>query len=187
MHKQNNSYTKEDLYKKLELVNSWISNIDNKISFILGFVGIFIGFIISKGTPNVFIDISNMAIKDIITLNFGQVFSILIIITMYFTSISCLILLIMALQGKVNSKVYKEHKLETNSLLFFGNIAKMNYGEYKEKCQKQGNGKFLNDINSQIYINSKICDYKFKLYNYSIKLLIISFMLFYICELFNII
>ena len=59
MHKQNNSYTKEDLYKKLELVNSWISNIDNKISFILGFVGIFIGFIISKGTPDIFIDISN--------------------------------------------------------------------------------------------------------------------------------
>ena len=59
MHKQNNSYTKEDLYKKLELVNSWISNIDSKISFILGFVGIFIGFIISKGTPDIFIDISN--------------------------------------------------------------------------------------------------------------------------------
>lgn len=114
-------------------------------------------------------------------------FSILIIITMYLTSISCLILLIMALKGKVNSKVYKEHRLETNSLLFFGSIAKMNYCEYKEKCQKQGNGQFLNDINSQIYINSKICDYKFKLYNYSIKLLIISFIVFCICELFNII
>ena len=185
MNKQNNSYTKEDLYKKLELVNSWISNIDNKISFILGFVGIFIGFIISKGTPNIFIDISNMAIKDILTLNFGQVFSILIIITMYLTSISCLILLIMALKGKVNSKIYKEHKLKTNSLLFFGSIAKMNYSEYKEKCERDN--QLINDINSQIYINSKICDYKFKLYNYSIKLLIISFIVFCICELFNII
>lgn len=74
MHKQNNSYTKEDLYKKLELVNYWISNIDSKISFILGFVGIFIGFIISKGTPDIFIDISNMAIKDILTLNLDKCF-----------------------------------------------------------------------------------------------------------------
>lgn len=87
MYKQNNTYTKEDLFKKLEVVNFWITNIDNKISFILAFVGIYIGFIISKGTPNVFKDISNIAIKDIVTLNFGQVFSILIIVIMYLTAI----------------------------------------------------------------------------------------------------
>lgn len=187
MHKQNNSYTKEDLYKKLELVNFWISNIDNKISFILGFVGIFIGFIISKSTPNIFIDISNMPVKDIVTLNFGQVFSIILVITMYSTVIYCLILLIIALKGKIDSKVYREHRLKTNSLLFFGNIANMNYCDYKEKCQKEGNKEFLDDISSQIYVNSKICNYKFKLYNCSIKLLIISLVVYCICELFNII
>ena len=34
MYRQNNANTKEDFLKKLELVNFWISKIDNKISFI---------------------------------------------------------------------------------------------------------------------------------------------------------
>lgn len=187
MYKQNNVSTKEDSYRKLEIINFWIANIDNKISFILAFVGIFIGFIISKGTPNAFKNISNIAIKDILTLNFGQIFSILLLIAMYLTSISCLILLLLALKGRVNSKIYREHKLKTFSLLFFGSIANMNYSSYKEKCEKESEGELINDINSQIYINSKICDYKFKLYNCSIKLLISSFIIFCICELFNII
>ncbi len=187
MYERNTTDTKEDSFKKLELVNFWISNIDNKISFILAFVGVFIGFVISKGLPYIFKDISNIAIKDIITLNFGQVISIFMLVAMYLSAISCLILLLLALIGRIDSKVYKEHKLKTNSLLFFGSIANMNYSSYKEKCEKESKGQLINDINSQIYINSKICDYKFKLYNYSIKLLISSFIIFCICELFNII
>ena len=109
------------------------------------------------------------------------------LVAMYLSAISCLLLLLLALIGRIDSKVYKEHKLKTNSLLFFGSIANMNYSSYKEKCEKESKGQLINDINSQIYINSKICDYKFKLYNYSIKLLISSFIIFCICELFNII
>ncbi len=187
MYRQNNANTKEDFLKKLELVNFWISNIDNKISFILTFVGVFIGFLISKGTPDIFKDISNIAIKDIVTLNFGQVFSVLILVIMYLTAIACLILLLLALIGRVDNKCYKDHKLKTDSLLFFGSIANMSYSNYKEKCERESKGQLINDINSQIYINSQICNYKFKLYNYSIKLLIISFIILYICELFNVI
>lgn len=187
MYKRNDVSTKENAYKKLEIVNFWIENIDNKISFILAFIGIFIGFIISKGTPNAFKNISNVAIKDILTLNFGQIFSVLLVISMYLMAISCLILLLLALKGRIDGKIYKEHKLKTVSLLFFGSIANMNYSSYKEKCEKESEKELINDINSQIYINSKICDYKFKLYNLSIKLLISSFIIFCICELFNII
>ena len=32
MYNQNTTNTKEDSFKRLELVNFWISNIDNKIS-----------------------------------------------------------------------------------------------------------------------------------------------------------
>lgn len=187
MYERNTTDTKEDSFKRLELVNFWISNIDNKISFILAFVGVFIGFVISKGLPDIFKYISSIAIKDLVTLNFGQVISIFMLVAMYLSAISCLILLLLALIGRIDSKVYKEHKLKTNSLLFFGSIANMNYSSYKEKCEKESKGQLINDINSQIYINSKICDHKFKLYNYSIKLLISSFIIFFICALFNII
>lgn len=187
MRDQNNTDTKDYGMKKLELVNFWISNIDNKISFILAFVGVFVGFLISKGTPNVIKYISNIPIKDIATLNMGQIVSMFLLFTMYLSSISCIILLLLALLGRVNSKIYKEYKLTTNSLIFFGSISKMNYSNYKEKCKKENDKQLLNDINSQIYINSKICDYKFKLYNYSIKLLIISFITFCICGLFTVI
>ena len=187
MLKSNNNYaTKEDLYKKLELINFWISNIDSKISFALAFAGVFIGFIISKGTPTILGDTANVPLKDIINLNFGELFSIILIIVLYSSALFSLILLLIALKGRINNNLYKEYKLNTKSLLFFGNIANMNYAEYKKKTEKTNNILLTNDINSQVYINSNICTYKFRLYNLSINFIIFSVITFCICIIFNI-
>lgn len=43
---KDNKASKEDAYKNLELVNSWINNIDLKASFILAFLGILLGSIL---------------------------------------------------------------------------------------------------------------------------------------------
>ena len=43
----NNKICKEDAYKNLDIVNSWINNIDLKASFILAFLGILLGNILN--------------------------------------------------------------------------------------------------------------------------------------------
>lgn len=194
-NKRTNTITKEDLYRNLDLVNSSITTIDNKISFLLAFVAIFLGLLFLSGIPDVFnyapkIDLNNITnfpIKDIVNLNFGQIFPMLMVIILYILTICCFALLLIALKGKLSSKICKDYKLKTNdSIISFESISNMNLANYKKKYKTLNNYELINDINSQIYIKSIICNLKTKLYNYSIKLLIISFAIFFVCLIFNI-
>lgn len=192
-NKRTSSITKEDAYRNFDLINSGIKNIDFKISFLLIFVGIFIAFLSFNGKPEIFnaipiIDfknITNFPIKDLINLNFGQLFPILVVIILYILIISCFLLLLIALKGKTSHKFYKEYKLKSDNLLSFENISNMNYAIYKRKCKTLNNYELINDINSQTYINSIICNFKYKLYFYSMKLLIVSIVLYFICKILN--
>lgn len=194
INRHNNSITKEDAYKNLDLVNSQIKNTDYKISFLLILISIFIALLFYSGTPDIFNaihimnfkNITSSPIKDIINLNFGQILPMLVVIILYILVISCFVLLLVALKGKTTRKICKEYKLKADSLISFENISNINYVIYKKKCKTLNNYELINDINSQIYINSIICNYKNKLYFYSIKLLIISFVIFFICKVFTI-
>lgn len=194
-NKRTNTITKEDLYRNLDLMNSEIRTIDNKISFLLAFVAIFLGILVLSGTPDVFnnapkIDLNNITnfpIKDIVNLNFGQIFPMLMVIILYILTICCFALLLIALKGKLSNKICKEYKLKTtDSIISFESVSNMNLANYKKKYKTLNNYELINDINSQIYIKSIICNLKTKLYNHSMKLLITSFVIFFICLLFNV-
>ncbi|MCI8654776.1 MAG: hypothetical protein HFJ48_02720 [Clostridia bacterium] len=193
-NRRNNSVTKEDSYKKLNLISSEIKNIDFKVCFLLALVGTFLAFLFLKGKPDAFNsipiinfkNITSFPVKELANLNFGQVLPMIVIIILYVLIISCFILLLLALKGKTSYKINKQYKLKIDSLIAFENIANMNYAIYKRKCKSLNNYELINDINSQIYINSIICNFKNKLYFYSIKLLIISFIIFCICQIFSI-
>lgn len=47
-------FEKEDAYKSLELVNAWINNLDTKASFLLAYLAVVLGFVVSNGRPNLF-------------------------------------------------------------------------------------------------------------------------------------
>ena len=47
-------FEKEDAYKSLELTNSWIGNIDTKASFLLAYLSVIMGFVVSHGFPAIF-------------------------------------------------------------------------------------------------------------------------------------
>ena len=55
---ENNKYSREDAYQSLEMVNSWINNVDNKISYALAFIGVLIGFVFIQDTPKTIENIS---------------------------------------------------------------------------------------------------------------------------------
>mgnify|MGYP007038901753 FL=1 len=84
---------------------------------------------------------------------------------------ACIFYLFKCLEGKINSSVFSEKDLQTESLLFFQTIAKKSFKQYKTDIKHINEKKIFEDYLSQIYINSKICTVKFTNYNKGLKLL----------------
>ena len=60
---------------------------------------------------------------------------------------------------------------DRKSNIFFGHIALHENQQAYWKCLKATNlNKYIEDLVSQIYINSKICEQKFKNYNKGVKM-----------------
>lgn len=167
--------------KKLEIVIQWISNVDTKSSFVLAFYGIMTTIMFASDIGNRIIntlsyipaqDINGESIKLFIALAIVILLLISILITFYF--------IFQTLKGRLNPNVYQQHGLRTDSNLFFGTVASKSYSKFEEQTNAENDNDFLNDVNSQVFINSNIVNRKFKLYNRSLIWLIISFLLFLI-------
>ena len=51
---ENRAFKKEDAYETLGIINTWIGNMDTKVSFALALAGVLIGVIFEKGLPRAF-------------------------------------------------------------------------------------------------------------------------------------
>lgn len=167
-----NSPQKQDRAKSIfENANFWISNVDTKISFIIGFTGIFLGFLfssdsISTSIENYIITLSNMTFNNL-KFVFTLISIFLFILTLFFI-IKAVYQLMEALQGRIDPNTYKQKDLEIKSSIFWGTIASMDYPTFK-KTFDDSEEQQLNDIQSQAYINSLITKIKFEYYNKGIK------------------
>ncbi|APU87010.1 hypothetical protein [Clostridium botulinum] len=94
---QQSNYNREDAYKTLEIINLWIGNIDTKISFVLAFMAVLIGFIFTKGLPNSF---QNVADKKLLELKGIDILGILIVLSLYCTSLISIIFFCLELKVK---------------------------------------------------------------------------------------
>lgn len=62
-------------------------------------------------------------------------------------------------------KYFKKNiTLESNSLLFFSTIANNDFDTFKKRFDSVDQDTLFNDLLSQIYLNSCICEIKFKRY-----------------------
>ena len=64
--KENRAFKKEDAYETLGIINTWIGNMDTKVSFALALAGVLIGVIFEKGIPNAFERITEVSTCRII-------------------------------------------------------------------------------------------------------------------------
>ena len=168
---------KEDAYQILSIINTWISNLDSKISFALAFTGVLISMIFSGGFPNAFRRISE--VSKLSELNGGEVIAALLVVVLYsvsILSISCFIWAIMA-RTKNTNNVY--------SIFFFGSIGNMELQNYKYKLSHMTEKELIDDLQEQIHTNSQICNQKSKWYNYGMKLLLIMLVFWFICTVFG--
>ncbi|MGC4019989.1 MAG: DUF5706 domain-containing protein [Muricomes sp.] len=167
-------YTKEDAYQSLQMVNSWISNIDAKISFTMAFVAVLMGFVFSNGIPRVFIEISKL--NGVQQISCAQVFFCILVIALYLLCLLSIASLIMALTARV-----KNTSIDT-SVFFFADIAKRTFDDLKNDMDYISEGKLLKDLQGQIYVNSQICTKKAKFFNYGLYYFVSGIFLYFICS-----
>lgn len=157
------------LQKRLLLTNSWISNCDQKAGLILAATSVILPIVVSN---SVFLEIIQKNVKNLCEIL--NVYSLVFILTLALFIIllsACIFYLFKCLEGKVDSSVFSEKELQTESLLFFQTIAKKSFRQYKTEIKQINKKKIFEDYLSQIYINSKICTVKFTNYNKGLKFL----------------
>jgi len=155
----------DDLHRTLE----WIHNADIKNSILLSFIGIImiplIEILFSRAS-NISISFDSILLREqsltFILYRFFLFVYFLLIPTTFLNSVFCFM---SALYGRVNLKNIKNKNLIKHSLIFFGTISTMEYHVYKNQILNQRLDSRVDDLLSQIYINSVICSKKFKLYN----------------------
>lgn len=166
----------ETLIRRLEHINSWINNCDQKASILLAFVGVVIPLVFSSDIfSGKLLSLVNL-IKAYGELAPGTCFSLynticctLFIITIIF-AVFTIHHLLHTISSKIDSDAFRQDGMDTYSNFFWGSIAKLPYNSFKqnltaEECDS------INDILSQIYINSLICQRKFDHYRKALHII----------------
>ena len=172
-------FKKDDAYQTLSMINTWIGNIDTKISFALALVGVLIGMIFSGGLPNAFQRITE--VSKLSELNGGEIFAALLVGLLYCASFLSMVSLMWAIIARV------KNMNNISSLFFFGSIGDMELQSYRDKASHITEEELINDLEEQIHTNSRICNQKAKWYNNGIKFLLITIILWFICMAFRMI
>lgn len=170
---QNNIQNKIDT---LDRINSWISNCDSKSSILLAVLGVFISTIFT--TDFVFNALQKILFQVFIYWKTGigsfSTLKTLIILSFIITICSFLKAiyhLLASLTAKTKSNQTGDTDLFTNSLIHYGSIQEKSFKEYRLSVLAETESNKLEDVLSQIYINSKRCQEKFDEYNKSLLLL----------------
>ena len=164
----------ESLELSLDRINAWISNCDQKASFLLAAIGVMITVLFAT-------DFVDGVRKDVVgpfreywkcpnMYEFSLprcLFFISLLLTVFVcgaTSFHSLKTISAATDCK--SITNNNPSLVSKSYLFFQTIDGMNYTDFKEFG---GDEKYQDDLTSQIYINSKICAAKFAQYKKALR------------------
>lgn len=168
--------TKEEALYTLDRTIGFVNTCDSKSSVILGVFGVMVTILFSGEGINEL----KLIIKSAITENTSCGAFYLIFLFIAFSTLCIGIYkLLIVLFANTNCGEKNHEGLENDSKIFFGSISKnVNFKQYKEKLLTYSEDDYMNDIISQIYINSVICNKKFENYKNGIKLSIAGFLAF---------
>ena len=150
------AYEKEDLYRILDTVNSWIHSADNKASILLAFVGVCITVVV---TSSLFNDVCKL-ISDIL-LSGAMWLRILFVVACVVGIIRIIMLVAVIIPKIIRIPWLKENipLFQHDSFMFHGSIAKKDYQAYEQQMHKIfGTGNLvIDDLIYQIHSASVIC------------------------------
>ena len=176
---------KDDLQHTYDTVNSWVNNCDQKAGILLTVVGVAMTILATSDFLK--------CLRTYIFVPFVKYWSEETDLTFSWSRFAVFVLLLIAAAMLIASCFYLLKAISANidydderkkypsmvksSYIFFGSICKMSYDDFKKEEVD-----YLDDLRSQIYVNSKIATAKFKNYSeglYWFKLmLLVSVMLF---------
>lgn len=165
-------YSVEELNTRLARVNGWIDNCDQKASILLAFAGALAAVLL---TSDIMKNGYNYLIKPFYEywlndvpseISYKKVLVILLFIPLACNVVKMINYLILVLRPKTIIADFQEEKsqITKNSRLHFQSIAGKKFNEFLHDCQCQSEESYLNDLCSQIYCNSRICNDKFENY-----------------------
>lgn len=165
---------RNELEARLDRVNNWVNNCDQKSSILLAIEGVVLTILctsdyISFIHQQLIFPIYNyyetgngmFSIINTIQLFILAVMFILIFLSVFYS--------LQVIKGTIDTKLFKQSELTEKSLLHFSSISNKSFNEFKKDIVNQSEETVLNDLLSQIYINSSICDNKFKYHKKSVR------------------
>lgn len=171
--------SKEELEIEYQRISFWISNIDTKISFALGASGVLLGFIFSNEE---FPKILKKHLKSIEFWNNSATLIVFFGLTVILLALTMWCFL-NGLRAKIDPKKYHQSQMISPSNIFWGDISKDSFYTYKYRLENSRITDWEKDMQTQIYINSCICQQKTTLYNIGITCLKISLIAFILYHL----
>ncbi len=164
----------EQIERNLDRMNMWISNCDQKASFLLAFLGVaatifMTSDVVGKIKQILIVPFIAYWSDDIGSFNFWRFLLVFCLIVSAVCIFIALVNLLLCLMAKTDYSKFKQPGMKEKSRLFYGHIASMTFDEF---CQDDND--LLNDLRSQTYTNACICDAKFKHYNRGLKKVLLA-------------
>lgn len=157
------SLKKEDLCLILDRNEQWINSCDTKASILVSGIIAIAGIGLAFDYVSVVAEIVNAMNKKE---NFWSILYLVLLVLSCVSVVAGLGCLVAVLRAKVKPEEYRSRGLITDSLLFFGTIAKnttvKKYSIKLNECNEKG---LRDEIISQIYICSLICQRKYVYFN----------------------
>lgn len=151
--------------KTLERNIGFITGCDNKTSIVLAMLGVILTVVFTNVK---FSDLLNIVNGCITSKSFGDVMYLLFLIFSFVLLISGIIKLCKVLIGNVNETARGINS--TPSHIFFSGIQKNeSFANYSDSFRVLSKEEVLNELLSQIYINSDIANTKYSLFNSGLK------------------
>lgn len=165
------SFNEQDLKENLDRVNMWISNCDQKASFILAMLGVGITILFTSDfvkyvRKTIIAPFKTYLCDNIQYVNWLKCAVALSLIYVCIGVIITFYQLVNSLRAKTDINRFFQQGIERKSMLHYESVANMTYNEF---CTSEEH--IINDLRSQVYINSIICTAKFKHYKKAIKAL----------------
>ena len=151
---------RNELEARLDRVNSWINNCDQKSSILLAIEGVVLTILCTSDYINFIHQHLILPIYNYYETGNGAAMFILIFLSVFYS--------LQVIKGTVDIKLFKQSGLTEKSLLHFTTISNRGFNEFKKDIANQSEESMLNDLYSQVYINSSICDNKFKYHKKSV-------------------
>lgn len=174
----------EEAKASLDRINGWINSCDSKAGTVLALIGVLLTIIF---TNDGMAEMYNVLQYILPLANFCTDIYIIFLGISVFMLCYGIMRLILTLVARINSNIYQQPGLITNSVLFFGKISnRSSYQVFQNDILSIKKDDYLKDLLSQVYINSKIANEKYVNYNVGIKWTIIGFIAFIVIFLIGI-